>query len=151
MSRNDGDEQVFGFDVLSVRDEEFGDFPGNCRVDIGLHLHGFEREEFCAAFDGLIGLHGDAGDDAGGGRADLAGIGGVGLGMGALDAWRARSRTLTSRGWPLSSKNNVRVPSGCGSLAVRNLMMSVLPASMSTVISSPDLQAVEKWRRWEGR
>src|SRR5580704_10237147 len=84
-SRNDGHQQILGFDVLAVSDEDFGDAAGNCGVEVGLHFHGFEGEEFCAALYGLIGLDGDAGDYAGGGSADLPGLGGIGFGMGALD------------------------------------------------------------------
>jgi hypothetical protein len=36
---------------------------------------------------------------------------------GRLGFW-LRSVTRTERGWPLSSKNTVRVPSSCGSLRV---------------------------------
>jgi len=32
----------------------------------------------------MVNLHGDAADKAGGGRADLAGVFGIGLGVGAL-------------------------------------------------------------------
>src|SRR6201988_2397010 len=46
---------------------------------------------------------------------------------------RERSRTFTSRGWPFSSKKSVRVPSGCGSLEVRNFTISVFPCSISMV------------------
>ena len=42
-----------------------------------------------------------------------------------------------SRGCPFNSKNTVRVPSECGSPIVRNLITSDLPASSSTMISSP--------------
>ena len=42
-----------------------------------------------------------------------------------------------SRGCPFNSKNTVREPSGCASLVVMNLMISVLPSSIETVISSP--------------
>src|SRR5580704_8638274 len=84
-SRNDGHQQVFGLDVLAVGDEDFSDAAGNRGVDVGLHFHGFESEKLCAAFYGLIGLDGDAGDYAGGGSADLAGIGGIGFWMRALD------------------------------------------------------------------
>ena len=52
-------------------------------------------------------------------------------------AANAGSVTNTSRGWPFSSKNTSRLPSGCGSPTVWNLMISVLPFSMSTLISSP--------------
>src|ERR1700730_8500051 len=84
-ARNDGHQQVFGLDVLAVSDEDFGDATGNCGVNVGLHLHGFEGEKFCAALYGLVGLDGDPGDYARCGSADLAGIGGIGFGMGALD------------------------------------------------------------------
>ena len=84
-SRNDGHEETFGFDVLAVCDEEFGDATGNGGVNVGLHFHGFEGEELCAALDSLIGLDSNAGDHARSGSADLARLGGVGFGMGALD------------------------------------------------------------------
>src|SRR5580704_11645399 len=84
-SRNDGHQQILGLDVLAVSDQKFGDATGNGGVNVGLHFHGFEGEELCATLDGLIGLDGDAGDYACGGCADLARLGGVGFGMGALD------------------------------------------------------------------
>jgi len=92
----------------------------------------------------VIGLHGDAADDTGGGGSDLAGISGVGFGMSALDDAEGPVADVTSRGWPFNSKKSVRVPSGCGSLMVRNLMMRDLPDSISTVIFFAGLQAIEK-------
>ena len=71
--------------MLAVSDQEFGDATGNGGVNVGLHFHGFEGEEFRAALDGLIGLDSNAGDYARGGCADLARLGGIGFGMGALD------------------------------------------------------------------
>jgi len=49
-----------------------------------LHLHGFQCQKFSTTFNGMVNLHGDAADKAGGGRADLAGVFGIGLGVGAL-------------------------------------------------------------------
>jgi len=71
--------------MLAVSDQEFGDATRNGGVNVGLHFHGFEGEELCAALDSLIGLNSHAGDYACSGRADLARLGGVGFGMGALD------------------------------------------------------------------
>ena len=45
--------------------------------------------------------------------------------------------TSTSRGWPLSSKKTVRLPSAWGSPTARSLTIRVLPCSISTLISSP--------------
>ena len=73
-------------------DEKFGDFSRDRRVDVGLHLHRLEREQLCAALDCLIRLHGDAGNDGGGRRADLARIGRIGFGMRALNARAGNDR-----------------------------------------------------------
>ena len=71
------------------------------------------------------------------GAATWFGSFGSALGVSITAAASERSTTTTSRGWPFSSKNTVRLPSACGSPTVRNLMISVLPGSISTRFSRP--------------
>jgi len=71
--------------MLSGVHQKFYDAARNGRVDIGLHFHGFEGKKFRPAFHRVIGLHGNAADYAGRWSGHLAGIGGIGLWMGALN------------------------------------------------------------------
>src|SRR5258708_33378154 len=69
---------------------EFRDAPGYRRINVRLHLHGFQCQKFSTPLDGMVNLHRDSADEAGGWSAHLTGIFGVGLGMAALnDAQRA--------------------------------------------------------------
>ncbi len=81
-------------------------------------------------------------------RGDVVRVVRVGLGVAlAPSPSTERSATLTSRGWPFSSKNTVRVPSSRTSPVVRYLTISVLPRSISIDDLLAGLQAVEEVRR----
>jgi hypothetical protein len=84
-SRRDSHQKVFGFHVLPWRDQEFYNAAGDGCVDIRLHFHGFEGQEFRSALDWMIRLHGDSADYTGSRRCHLARIRGVCFRMGALD------------------------------------------------------------------
>src|SRR5258708_39024946 len=69
---------------------EFRDAPGYRRINVRLHLHGFQCQKFSTPLDGMVNLHRDSADEAGGWSAHLTGIFGGGLWMAALnDARRA--------------------------------------------------------------
>ena len=53
--------------------------PADRRVNRTLHLHGFHHQQPVAFFNLLIQLHRHGGHHAGNGRADLAGLRGIGL------------------------------------------------------------------------
>ena len=84
-SRNDHHQQILGFHMLAGGYQQLGDPAGDGCVDVGLHLHGFEGEQFRAAFDGMVSLHRDAGNYAGRRRWNLAGIGRICFGVSAFD------------------------------------------------------------------
>ena len=77
-------QQIARLDPAAGLDEDFGDLPGDFAVDGGFHLHGFEREQLLALGDLVAGFDGHGDDHARHRRADLLGVGGVGLG--GLDA-----------------------------------------------------------------
>ena len=71
------------------------------------------------------------------GAAIWLGSAGSAMGVSRTDEASERSTTSTSRGWPLSSKKTVRLPSACGSPTASSLTISVLPGSISTRCSAP--------------
>ncbi len=72
----------------------------------------------------------------GSGAATWFGSFGSALGVSRTAEASERSTTSTSRGWPLSSKKTVRLPSACGSPTATSLTISVLPGSISTGFST---------------
>ncbi len=122
--------------MLARRDQQLSDSAGDGCVDVGLHLHGFEGEQFGAALDGMVGLHGDAGNYAGGRRWNLPGIGGVGFGVSALDYAQCAIANVDFAGLTVELEEE-----RAGAVGMRvDLTMSVLPCSISMVISSPDFR-----------
>src|SRR5258706_9970225 len=64
---------------------EFRDAPGYRRINVRLHLHGFQCQKFNTPLDGMVNLHRDSADEAGGWSAPFTGVFGVGLWMAALN------------------------------------------------------------------
>jgi hypothetical protein len=80
--------------MLAGYDVEFHDAAGDRRINVGMHLHGFQCQKFSTSLDGMVNLHGDAPDESCRGCADLAGVRGIPLGMRAFnDAERAVAKS----------------------------------------------------------
>ena len=148
LTRREPDEQLAGLDLLADGGQDLGDAARALGVEGRLHLHRFERQQLLPLADRVAG--GDRRRRRPGrasGRRPGSGRPGRPWAASRTAAASERSTTTTSRGWPFSSKNTVRVPSACGSPTVRNLTISVLPGSMSTLDLLARLQAVEEHRR----
>ena len=105
-------QEVAGFDAAAGFDENVGDAAFDFAGDRRFHLHGLDREQLLALADGVAGFDRDADDQAGQGGADWFGSLGSALGVFGAAAASERSTTLTSRGWPLSSKKTVPLAVG---------------------------------------
>ena len=79
------------------------------------------------------------------------GSAGSALGVSRTEEASERSATSTSRGWPLSSKKTVRLPSACGSPTASSLTISVLPGSISTRCLDARVRPEEEDRRRQDR
>ena len=111
--------------------------PSTGREDGGLHLHRFHREQLVALRDLRADRRVERGDEPGDRRGDLQRVAGVGL-RARLGLRRDRLSVMNaSRAMPFNSKLRVRRPSLSGAPTLTSRMKSVLPSSMSTVISSP--------------
>ncbi len=132
-------QQVLGVDLAAGADQHLGDGAVALGVERGFHLHRLDGEEHVAGLDVLAGLDGERRDDARHRRRRR----GVAFPSSALRrtappvAPCARSGTLAMRGWPFISKKTRRKPSSSVSPMTWLRMMSVLPRSSSTAISSP--------------
>ncbi len=129
-------KQLARLDLLPDLGEQLGDAARPLGVDGRLHLHGLDREQLLPLAHGVARRRpprrrpGRAG-------ARRPGWGRRGRPWGSRGPTRRASgrATSTSRGWPLSSKKTVRLPSACGSPTASSLTISVLPGSISTGFS----------------
>src|SRR5258708_33453878 len=64
---------------------EFRDAPGYRRINVRLHLHGFQCQKFSTPLDGMVNLHRDSADEAGGWSGHLNGSFRGGLGVAAVN------------------------------------------------------------------
>jgi len=71
--------------VLPGHYQQLADAARNRRINVGLHLDGFQCQKFSTKLHRMVHLHGDATDETRGGRADLPRIFGIRLGVAALD------------------------------------------------------------------
>src|SRR5271157_4983957 len=132
------EEQIAGLDLESNHGNYLGNAAGPLGVEGCLHLHGLDREQLLTLAYPVARCDRHADDQTRERRADLwSGSDGSALGVSRTDEASERSRTSTSRGWPLSSKKMVRLPSAWGSPTAKSLTIRVFPSSISSLISSP--------------
>ena len=133
----DPQQQVVRVDLRAGFDQQLDNFASPLGVERGFHLHRFERKQLLADRHRVAQLHRYRDDQPRHGGANLHRVVAVGLGAKLFLGLQLHVADVDLRGWPLSSKNTVRRPSGCGSPTVRNLTISVLPRSISTATSWP--------------
>jgi hypothetical protein len=136
MLRNNCQQQIFGFDVLIGAHKNFANASGNGYVDIRLHFHCFDRHELLAALHSLICLHGNSRHYARSRRRHLARVGRIGFGVCAANDFQ-RLVADADFAWQAIQFEKERAGTvGMASPTVSSRMMSVLPGSISTEISS---------------
>ncbi len=137
IDRGNRQQQILSFDALARRHPIPCDAAGDGRGEVRLHFHRIEGHQVAASFNHLLDVHRNTGDNAGGGRRQLACIRGIGLGKIRALRSAARNRGCAPRVTGHSiQKIACACRPGCGSPAVKKRIIRDLPGSISTLISS---------------